>query len=198
MTEKHPLDPDPHTQLAAWFSEAKQAGVRDPEAVSLATAAPDGRPSVRIVYYRGTREGELRFFTNYVSRKARELEANPRAALLFFWQPLSRQVRVEGVVRRSPAEESDEYFAGRERTSQIGAWASRQSEPVPSREALLAAVRALETRFAGGTVPRPEFWGGLRLRPDRFEFWQGREHRLHDRFVYLPKGGRWEITRISP
>jgi pyridoxamine 5'-phosphate oxidase len=204
MTKPHPeaagLDPDPHRQLALWYAEAQARGLSQPEAAALATASPDGAPSVRMVLYRGTREGELRFFTNYGSRKARELDANPRAALLFFWEPLHRQVRVEGAVARASAAESDEYFASRERSSQIGAWASRQSEPLASREALMRQVAELEKRFEGKPVPRPEYWGGYRLRPDSFEFWIGADHRLHDRFLYRREspGGPWRISRLSP
>lgn len=167
--------------------------------MTLATAAPDGEPSARTVLLRGADERGLVFYTNYASRKGRELDANPRAALVFHWPELVWQVLVTGDVVRVSDEESDAYFAGRDRESRIGAWASAQGAPLRDREELEAKVRDVGERFRGDDVPRPGFWGGFRLVPRTVEFWQGGEHRLHDRFVYArDDDGGWEITRLSP
>jgi pyridoxamine 5'-phosphate oxidase len=187
------LDPDPLRQFESWFAAAREAGVRAPEAMALATATPHGAPSARMVLLKGVDERGFVFFTSYESRKGDELEANPRAALLFYWDPLGRQVRVEGPVERVSAEESDAYFASRPPGSRAGAAASRQSRPLADRAELERAVAAL-----GGDATRPELWGGYRLRPERYEFWQHRENRLHDRFRYEREGEGWSIQRLYP
>jgi pyridoxamine 5'-phosphate oxidase len=194
------LDPDPLAQFKAWFAEAAAAGMRVPEAMALATAAPGGGPSVRMVLLKDATPDGFAFHTNYGSRKARELDANPQAALLFHWDPIGRQVRVEGSVERLPDAESTEYFATRPHGGQIAAWASHQSRPLASREELDAEVRRFAARYAGAEVPRPPHWGGYRLRPARYEFWQHREDRLHDRIRYErdPEHEGWRTTRLAP
>jgi pyridoxamine 5'-phosphate oxidase len=192
------MPPDPLAQLRAWLDDAAAAGMEEPSAAALATADAAGRPSLRFVLVRGIDERGARFFTNYDSRKARELAANPRAALTFYWQPLQRQARLEGVVERLGAEESDAYFASRARDSRIGAWASRQSRELSSREELDARVAEIEARYAGQDVPRPEFWGGFLLRPDVIEFWSGRANRLHDREEWRRADDLWKARRLSP
>jgi pyridoxamine 5'-phosphate oxidase len=191
------VDPDPLRQFARWFEEAAAAGVAMPEAMALATATADGRPSVRMVLLKGFDERGFSFYTGYESRKGRELAENPRAALLFHWP--GRQVRIEGPVSRLTAEESDAYFASRPRGSRLSAIASRQSEVVSSREELEARVVELEERFAGADPPRPDRWGGFRLVPETYELWQHREDRLHDRLRYRREGNvRWVVERLSP
>ena len=190
------VDPDPLRQFAAWFEEAGAAGVRAREATALATAAADGRPSVRMVLLKGFDERGFVFFTGYESRKGAELAANPRAALLFYWDPLGRQVRIEGVVERISGAESDAYFASRPRGAQISASVSPQSRVVESRASLEAAAARLQAR--GGELPRPSAWGGFRLAPETYEFWQHRSNRLHDRLRYRHDGGRWKIERLGP
>jgi pyridoxamine 5'-phosphate oxidase len=192
------LDPDPFRQFAAWFAGAAAAGVHEPEAMTLATATPAGVPSARMVLLRGHGPDGFVFFTNYESRKAGELDANPRAALVLHWATLGRQVRIEGAVARTSDAESDAYFASRHRDSQIGAWASAQSHPIPSRAALEDEVVRIASRHPDGPVPRPPNWGGYRLTPTAFEFWQHAESRLHDRFRYLTDGPGWRITRLAP
>jgi pyridoxamine 5'-phosphate oxidase len=193
------VDPDPIRQFAHWFDEATKSAVAEPGAMTLATCTNDGRPSARIVLLRGFDERGFAFFTNYESRKARELDKNPWAALVFFWHDLERQVRVEGRVERVSADESDVYFHGRPASSRIGAWASPQSEVIASRVELEKRYGDLENRFAEGAIPRPPNWGGYRLIPDSVEFWQGRPSRLHDRLRY--KRGEqdgWLIERLAP
>jgi pyridoxamine 5'-phosphate oxidase len=190
---RHPL-----LQVRDWFEEAAASGIIEAERMALATATPDGRPSVRIVLLKGIDEDGIRFFTNYDSRKGRELDANPRAAVTLYWQPLYRAARMEGAVERLSAEESDAYFASRPRGAQIGAWASAQGSVLPSREELDERVREVEARFPD-EVPRPDFWGGYRLRPDAVELWQGRPDRLHDREHFLLQDdGSWRSERLSP
>ena len=170
----------------------------DTAPAALATADANGRPSVRMVLVRAIDEKGFSFFTNYNSRKSRDLEKNPQASLCFHWVALDEQIRVEGRVERLTPEESDRYFAGRPRGSQLGAWASAQSDVLPAREELEAQYRAIEQKFDGRRVPRPPFWGGYRIVPDRIEFWYGRPDRLHDRIVYERAGDGWRIERLYP
>jgi pyridoxamine 5'-phosphate oxidase len=192
------VDRDPLAQFRRWYADAERAGIRMPQAMALATAGGDGAPSARMVLLKGIEEGEFVFYTGYVSRKAGELAANPKAALLFYWDPLGRQVRVEGTVRRVSADESDAYFATRPRGAQLAAAASRQSAVLSNREELDAKVAELEQRYAGGEVPRPEHWGGYRLAPEVYELWQHREDRAHDRLRYRREGDGWILERLSP
>ena len=189
---------DPVEQFRRWFDETVAAGLHEPNAMIVATATPDGRPSARVVLLKGFDGRGLVFYTNYEGRKAQELEQNPRAALLFYWGELERQVRVEGPVSRTPEEESDAYYASRPRGSRLGAWASDQSRPVESRQVLEDRLRKLEKEHQGNEVHRPPFWGGYRVEPELFEFWQGRENRLHDRILYRKEGGTWRIQRLQP
>jgi len=191
-------DPDPLRQFAAWFREAGDSGVRAPEAMAVATATPDAEPSVRMVLMKQFDERGFVFFTNYESRKGQELLANPRAALLFHWDTLGRQVRVEGPAERVGAEESAAYIQSRPRGSQLSALASPQSRPVESRAELERLVAELEALNADGALPLPEHWGGIRVRPELYEFWQHREDRLHDRLVYTPAGDGWAVARLAP
>jgi pyridoxamine 5'-phosphate oxidase len=191
------VDEDPFVQFARWFDEAVAAGLPQANAMTLATVAADGRPSARIVLLKGVDDRGLSFFTNYQSRKARELDFEPRAALLFYWAELERQVRIEGAVEKTPESESDAYFATRPHGSQVGAWASPQSEVIADRAWLEARIAETEARFAA-EVSRPPHWGGYRLSPTVFEFWQGRPSRLHDRIVYRRDGSRWSLARLAP
>jgi pyridoxamine 5'-phosphate oxidase len=192
------LDPDPARQLERWRAEAEAAGEPVVEAAALATATPDGRPSVRMVLVKSADAGGLTFFSGYESRKGDELDANPRAALCFYWQRRGRQVRIEGAVERLPAAESDGYFATRPPGARFSAAASRQGEVVGGREELEARVDELRSRHPDEDVPRPTHWGGYRLVPDAYEFWQHRDDRLHDRFRYRHDGGRWVAERLAP
>lgn len=189
---------DPIELFGAWFEEAKESGILLPEAASLATANRDGTPSSRMVLIKGFAADGFVFFTNYGSRKAREMDENPRASLLIHWAVLQRQVRVEGSVERIGAEASAEYFRTRPRGSQIGAWVSRQSEELEDRSVLLTRAEELKQRFEGQDVPSPPFWGGYRLAPGCIEFWQGRSNRLHDRLEYTRADGGWTTRRLYP
>lgn len=190
--------PDPIDQFRQWFEAAASTDAKHPEAMTLATATPDGRPSARIVLLRGFDHRGFVFFTNYQSRKAGELADNSRAALVFYWSAFDRQVRVEGRIEFVSPEESDAYFRTRPYCHQIGAWASAQSQVIPDRGVLEARVRQLEAEF-GESVPRPLHWGGYRLVPTSIEFWQGRESRLHDRLLYTQQSnGSWRIERLAP
>ncbi|WP_337868982.1 pyridoxamine 5'-phosphate oxidase [Meiothermus sp.] len=191
-------DPNPFRQLERWLAEALETHLYEPHGMTLSTVGLNGRPSSRMVLLRGLDERGLVFFSNYQSRKGRELEANPWACANFWWPPLERQVRVEGQVEKVEPELSDAYFASRPYDSQIGSAASPQSEVIASREALEQRIAELKARYPE-TVPRPAHWGGYRLKPDTFEFWQGRPSRLHDRLVYrLQLDGKWNIDRLAP
>jgi pyridoxamine 5'-phosphate oxidase len=192
------VDADPLRQFASWYAEAQAAGVRMPEAAAVATATPDGAPSVRMVLVKGFDERGFVFFSSYASRKGRELAANPRAALLFHWDPLGRQVRIEGPVERTSAQETAAYVRSRPRGSQLSALASPQSETIDSREALERRVAELEAQHRDGELPLPTGWGGFRLIPRSFELWQQRHDRLHDRLSYVPRGEGWAIERLAP
>jgi pyridoxamine 5'-phosphate oxidase len=196
--EERDLDPDPLRQFGTWFEEAREAGVEVPEAMALATATPDGRPSVRMVLLKQADERGFDFHTNYESRKSGELAANPQAALLFHWRPRGRQVRVEGRVERLSPDESDAYFRTRPRDSRVAAWASPQSRPLDDRAELEQLYDEAAQRFPGEDVPRPPHWGGYRLVPDAYEFWQHAENRLHDRVRYERDGERWAWSRLAP
>jgi pyridoxamine 5'-phosphate oxidase len=195
---EHDLDPDPIAQFRRWFEEAEAAGIHLANAIALATADALGVPSVRHVLLRGFDERGFVFYTNHESRKGRHLAENPRASFAAFWRELDRQICVAGTVTPTSAEESDAYFASRPREARIGAWASRQSTPIRSRDELLTAFAHHDSAYPGD-VPRPPYWGGFRLSPEAIEFWQGREHRLHDRFVYTRDASAgWRIDRLSP
>ena len=189
---------DPIEFFRRWWRQAEDAGVLLAESMTLATATPDGRPSARLVLLKDVSEGGFVFFTNYGSRKSQELVANPFAALAFHWAVLQRQVRVEGRVERVSEEESAAYFATRPRGSQVGAWASRQSQPIRQRSDLEAQVEEIRKRFGAGAVPLPPFWGGYRLVPERIEFWQGRADRLHDRVLHTRTADGWQAERLQP
>lgn len=193
------IDRDPIRQFQTWFADAIAAKLPMPDAMTLATATPDGRPSARMVLLKQVDHEGFVFFTNYRSAKARQLDANPFAALVFYWVQLDRQVRVEGSVTRTSAQESRDYFQTRPRESQIGAWASAQSEVISSREVLEQRAQELETLYCDRDIDCPEHWGGYRLKPERIEFWKSRVGRLHDRIAYeLQPDGSWTISRLAP
>jgi pyridoxamine 5'-phosphate oxidase len=193
------VDLDPVAQFAVWFEHAAQAGVPAPEAAAVASATTGGAPSVRMVLVKRADHSGFVFYTNYDSRKGRELAANPAAALLFYWSPVNRQVRIEGRVQRVPAQETAAYVRSRARASQLSALASPQSRPVPSRAVLEQRVAELADRYADAELPLPETWGGFRLVPETFEFWQQRADRLHDRLRYSrTDGGAWRLERLAP
>ena len=201
--DERDLDPHPLRQFRRWFDEAREAGVEVPESMALATSTPDGRPSLRMVLLKHADESGFGFHTNYESRKGGELDANPRAALLFYWQPQDRrlhgrQVRIEGGVERVQAEESETYFRTRPLGSRLAAWASPQSRPLADRGELERLYADAAGRFPGAEVPRPPHWGGFRLVPDAYEFWQHADNRLHDRVRYTRDANGWSRVRLAP
>ncbi|HXG29597.1 MAG TPA: pyridoxamine 5'-phosphate oxidase [Nevskiales bacterium] len=203
MTDRTPLlevdaDPDPYRQFERWYAQALAGGLVEPTAMALATADASGRPSVRMVLLKGHDARGFVFYSNYASRKGEDLAANPYAALLWWWDRLERQVRVEGTVEKLGRAESEAYFHSRPRGAQLSALASPQSRVVPDRAALERRVAELAQLHAHGPVPLPDDWGGYRVRPDRFEFWQGRRDRLHDRLRYTRAGGGWRLERLGP
>jgi len=193
------LATDPLQQFERWFQDARTADLLEPNAMTLATAGTDGAPTARTVLLKGYDPRGFVFFTNYESRKGRELAENPRASLLFTWLPLERQVEIRGTVERTSREETETYFYSRPIDSQLGAWASHQSSPLSGRRELEDRVQELMKKYRGQTIPVPPHWGGFRVMPESIEFWQGRPSRLHDRLRYTrPPGGTWTVTRLSP
>ena len=192
------IDRDPIRQFQTWFNDAIAAKLPMPDAMTLATATPDGKPSARMVLLKQVDHAGFVFYTNYHSAKAAQLDANPYAALVFYWTQLDRQVRVEGSVTRTSPEESRDYFRTRPRESQIGAWASEQSETISGREVLEQRAHELETQYSDREIDCPEHWGGYRLKPERIEFWKSRIGRLHDRILYLRTADGWSISRLAP
>src|SRR2546422_737150 len=191
--------PDTTKTFGIWLTAAIEAGIRDVNAMSLATASPDAKPSVRIVLLKGFDQGGFVFFTNYQSEKGKQLDANPYAALAFYWIELDRQIRIGGKVERTSREESQTYFHSRPAGSQLSAWASRQSEVLDGRRVLDARMAEMTERFGGKPIPLPSHWGGYRVKPEVIEFWQGRPNRLHDRFRYTRQAnGSWLIERLAP
>ncbi|HIK05739.1 MAG TPA: pyridoxamine 5'-phosphate oxidase [Trichormus sp. M33_DOE_039] len=196
---KNEVDPNPFIQFKKWFEQALAAQLPEPNAMTLATATRDGKPSARMVLLKDFDERGFVFFTNYNSRKGQELTANPQAALVFWWAELERQVRILGRVERVSEAESDYYFESRPANSRLGAWASEQSEVIPSREFLEQRMQELQIKYENQEIPRPPYWGGFRVIPNEIEFWQGRSSRLHDRLLYTSlEDGNWQIERLSP
>jgi pyridoxamine 5'-phosphate oxidase len=198
MSESAVASPDPITTFESWLADAGRVELNDPNAMTLATAMPDGRPSARIVLLKHADRDGFVFYTNTQSRKGNELAANPRAMLLFHWKTLGRQVRVEGEVSPVAPAEADAYFRSRPRESRLGAWASDQSRPLPDRSELISRLQALDEAYPGEDIPRPPHWSGFRVRPDRIEFWQDRPFRLHDRTVYTANQGSWQVSKLYP
>lgn len=196
--DKKDVDANPIVQFTKWFKEAVESKVNEPNAMTLATASMDGKPSARIVLLRNFNQNGFVFYTNYTSRKGGEILKNPYASILFFWPELERQVRIEGKLTKQSAEESDNYFNTRPRTSKIGAWTSEQSRVVASRKALDDEYEKMSLKYPEENVPRPIYWGGYILEPISIEFWQGRPNRLHDRLLYSKENSGWEIERLAP
>ncbi len=192
------MSEDPFKKFGEWFAAAEGSEQNDPNAMTVATVGPNGRPAARILLLKSWDKTGFSFYGNLGSRKAREMQGNNHVALLFHWKSLARQVRIEGTVSPVSDEQADAYFASRPRMSQIGAWASQQSHPLPSREVFESRVAEVETRFQGQPVPRPEFWSGWKLAPDYFEFWQGIDFRLHDRFTFTKTETGWDTGRLYP
>ena len=195
---KKNVNKNPFAQFSIWFQDAVKSKIEEPNAMILATADKSGVPSVRVVLLKGVNSDGLKFYTNFNSQKGRELSENPNASLLFFWHPLERQIRISGKVIRLSEKESFEYFKTRPYESQIGAWASKQSEVLRSRDELEKSFEDLKLKYKEGEVPLPSNWGGFKLLPEIFEFWQGRESRLHDRIRYVKNENNWRIERVSP
>jgi pyridoxamine 5'-phosphate oxidase len=196
--ELEDLPPEPIALFRRWYEEAEGSGIPLPTAMALATAGANGRPSIRHVLLRGISDRGFVFYTNHGSRKGAELAENPRAAFSIYWRELDRQISVTGDVSRVSEEESDAYFATRPREARLGAWASRQSAELASRDELMERFASVDVRYPGDDVPRPSFWGGYLIEPITVEFWRGRQHRLHDRFLYERAGDAWAIRRLSP
>ncbi|WP_224086826.1 pyridoxamine 5'-phosphate oxidase [Nostoc sp. MS1] len=192
------VEPNPFIQFKKWFEQALAAQLPEPNAMTIATTTPDGKPSARMVLLKDFDERGFVFFTNYNSRKGQELAENPQAALVFWWAELERQVRILGRVEKVSESESDYYFESRPAKSRLGAWASNQSEIIASREILEQRMQELQDKYQNQEIPRPQHWGGLRVIPTEIEFWQGRSSRLHDRLLYTHVDGSWEIQRLSP
>jgi pyridoxamine 5'-phosphate oxidase len=196
--DERTVNKNPFEQFDRWYKDVQKCGIVEPTAMILATASAAGTPSVRTVLLKSYDKDGFVFYTNYESKKGKELEVNPKAGLLFLWKEIGRQVRIEGSVEKVMKEESEEYFRSRPKESQLGAWASKQSTLIPSREHLLEEYEKYREQFEGSEVPLPPHWGGFRVIPAEFEFWQGRENRLNDRICYTKKGYGWHIARLSP
>jgi pyridoxamine 5'-phosphate oxidase len=196
---KKEIDANPYVQFRKWFNGVLKLNMREPYAMILATATQNGIPSIRTVLLKQIEDDGFIFYTNYESQKGRELTDNPNAALLFYWDEVRRQVRISGKVKKVPVQKSEDYFQSRPRESQIGAWASRQSSIIPNRDYLEEQYEDMRKKFNKQVIPLPPYWGGFKIFPDKFEFWQGRESRLHDRISYLKKDkDKWEIVRLAP
>jgi pyridoxamine 5'-phosphate oxidase len=195
---RHQLNPDPFHQFEKWFAQAVDAVLQEPNAMILSTSTPDGIPSSRVVLLKDVNSDGFSFFTNYNSRKGREIASDPNVSLLFLWLPLERQVRIEGAAHKLTESESDAYFHSRPAGSRLGAWASEQSSIVADRKTLENRLKEFENKWTDGAIPRPNSWGGYRVKPHLFEFWQGRDNRLHDRFRYTLSQHEWIIHRLAP
>ena len=192
------MNKDPFLQFNQWFDQAQSAGIKEPNAMSIATVSSEGEPSLRTVLLKLFDDRGFVFFTNYQSQKAKEIKANPNVAVLFPWIDLERQVRISGIAEKITTKESFAYFTSRPKGSQIGAWISPQSQLIESRDFLKSKLIEMKAKFANGKIPLPYAWGGYRIIPSKFEFWQGRSNRLHDRFVYQKRGDTWTINRLAP
>jgi len=197
MDDSH-LNEDPFTLFDSWFKEAVNSGINEPSAMALSTVGTDGYPQSRIVLLKGYSEEGFSFFTNYESQKGQALAVNPKASLLFFWPELQRQIRITGDVTKTSKEESDEYFQSRPRGSRLGAWTSAQSKVIQSRDLLAERYTDFDRKYSEGDIPKPPYWGGYRLKPLTFEFWQGRESRLHDRIYFRQEDSSWKAARLAP